>query len=157
MKTGRVFVATEIAGPRVRLVAVLAAAAVGLTVAVLQTAIRWQGDRTEYLILACISAFLATLATWFFHVRWKLLHDLFDRRVKNVYLPIACHFWLLLILEVLVPSQNIRDTFIAFSWVISQTLAAAVLLFTFRGGREDSSRTRALFAEWYPNSSLLRR
>ena len=144
MKTGRVFVATEIAGPRVRLVAVLAAAAVGLTVAVLQTAIRWQGDRTEYLILACISAFLATLATWFFHVRWKLLHDLFDRRVKNVYLPIACHFWLLLILEVLVPSQNIRDTFVAFSWVISQTLAAAVLLFTFRGGREDSSRTRAL-------------
>ena len=144
MKTGRVFVATEIAGPRVRLVAVLAAVAVGLTVVMLQTTIRWQGDRTEYLIIACMSAFLATLATWFFHVRWKLLHDLFDRRVKNVYLPIACHFWLLLTLEVLVPSQGIRDTFVAYSWVISQTLAAAVLLFTFRGGREDSSRIRTL-------------
>ncbi len=144
MKTGRVFVATEIAGPRVRLVAVLAAVATGLSIAVLQAVVLWQGDRTEYLLLAGINAFLATLATWFFHIRWKLLHDPFDRQVKNVYLPIACHFWLLLTLQALVPSQDVVDAFVAFSWVISQTLAAAVLLFTFRGGREDSSGTRVL-------------
>jgi signal transduction histidine kinase/PAS domain-containing protein len=144
MKIGRVFVATEIAGPRVRLVAVLAAVAAGLSVAVLQYVVQWQGDRTEYLLLAGINAFLATLATWFFHIRWKLLHDPFDHHVKNVYLPIACHFWLLLTLQALVSSQAIVDAFVAFSWVISQTLAAAVLLFTFRGGREDSSGTRAL-------------
>ena len=144
MKTGRVFVATEIAGPRVRLVAVLAAVAAGLSIAVLQAVVLWQGDRTEYLLLAGINAFLATLATWFFHIRWKLLHDPFDRQVKNVYLPIACHFWLLLTLQALVPSQDVVDAFVAFSWVISQTLAAAVLLFTFRGGREDSSGTRVL-------------
>ncbi len=144
MKIGRVFVATEIAGPRVRLVAVLAAVAVGLSIAVLQYVVQWQGDRTEYLLLAGINAFLATLATWFFHIRWKLLHDPFDHHVKNVYLPIACHFWLLLTLQALVSSQAVVDAFVAFSWVISQTLAAAVLLFTFRGGREDSSGTRAL-------------
>jgi len=144
MKPGRVFVATEIAGPRVRLVAVLAAVAAGLAVALLQNIVHWQGDRNEYLLLAAVNAFLATLATWFFHVRWKLLHDHFDRQVKNVYLPIACHFWLLLILEVLVRSREIGDVFVGFSWVISQTLAAVVLLFTFRGGREHSPGERIL-------------
>jgi len=144
MKTGRVFVATEIAGPRVRLVAVLTAVTAGLSIAVLQAVVLWQGDRTEYLLLAGINAFLATLAAWFFDIRWRLLHDPFDRQVKNVYLPIACHFWLLLTLQVLVQSQDVVDTFVGFSWVVSQTLAAVVLLFTFHGGKEDSSGTRAL-------------
>jgi len=144
MKTGRVFVATEIAGPRVRLVAVLAAAAASLSIALLQAVVLWQGDRAEYLLLAAINAFLATLATWFFHIRWKLIHDRFDRQVKNVYLPIACHFWLLLTLQALVSSQGVVDAFVASSWVLSQTLAAMVLIYTFSGGREHSPGIRAL-------------
>ncbi len=144
MKTGRVFVATETAGPRSRLVAMIGAVAAGLGVAVLQNVLQWQGDRIEFLILAGFNAFLASLATWFFHIRWQVLGDVFDRQVKNVFLPIACHFLLLLALEALVPSQTVRDTFGLISWVISQTLAAAILLFTFRGGRDYGSGKRVL-------------
>jgi PAS domain S-box-containing protein len=139
-----VFVATETAGPRARLVAVLVAVAAGLAVAVIQNIVEWQGNRAEYLLLAGFNAFLASLATWFFHIRWRLLGDSFDRHVRNVFLPIACHFMLLLALEALLKSKDLADAFVGFSWVVSQTLAAAVLLFTFRGGREHGSGRRAL-------------
>ena len=135
MKPSRVFVATESAGPRARLVAVLVAVAAGLAVAVIQNVVEWQGDRPDYLLLAGFNAFLASLATWFFHIRWRLLGDSFDRHVRNVFLPIACHFMFLLALEALLESKDLANAFVGFSWVVSQTLAAAVLLFTFRGGR----------------------
>ena len=144
MKPSRVFVATETAGPRARLVAVLVAVAAGLAVAVIQNVVEWQGNRAEYLLIAGFNAFLASLATWFFHIRWRLLGDSFDRHVRNVFLPIACHFMLLLALEALLKSKDLADAFVGFSWVVSQTLAAAVLLFTFRGGREHGSGRRAL-------------
>jgi hypothetical protein len=73
-----VFVATETAGPRARLVAVLVAVAAGLAVAGVQIVVQWQGDRAEYLLLAGFNALLASLATWFFHIRWRLLDDSFD-------------------------------------------------------------------------------
>ena len=144
MKPSRVFVATESAGPRARLVAVLVAVAAGLAVAVIQNVVEWQGDRPDYLLLAGFNAFLASLATWFFHIRWRLLGDSFDRHVRNVFLPIACHFLFLLALEALLESKDLANAFVGFSWVVSQTLAAAVLLFTFRGGREHGSGRRAL-------------
>ena len=144
MTPSRVFVATETAGPRARLVAVMVAVAAGLAVAVIQNLVEWQGDRAEYLLIAGFNAFLASLATWFFHIRWRLLGDSFDRHVRNVFLPIACHFLLLLALEALLESKDLADAFVGFSWVVSQTLAAAVLLFTFRGGRESGSGRRAL-------------
>jgi len=140
----RVFVATETAGPRARLVAVMVAVMAGLAVAVIQNVVEWQGNRTEYLLIAGFNAFLASLATWFFHIRWRLLGDSFDRHVRNVFLPIACHFLLLLTLEALLKSKDLADAFVGFSWVVSQTLAAAVLLFTFRGGRDHGSGRRAL-------------
>ena len=143
MTPSRVFVATETAGPRARLAAVLVAVAAGLIVAVLQNIFEWQGGRADYLLLAGFNAFLASLATWFFHIRWRLLGDSFDRHVRNVFLPIACHFLLLLTLEALLRSNDLVDAFVGFSWVVSQTLAAAVLLFTFRGGREHGSVRRA--------------
>jgi PAS domain S-box-containing protein len=139
---GRVFVATESASPRSRLLAVLGAVAAGLGVAILQFAVQWQGNRTEFVILSCFNALLASLATWFFHIRWRLLDDVFDRQVRNVFLPIACHFLLLIALEILVARADIRDTFIALSWVLSQTLAATILLFTFRGRQDRGSGRR---------------
>jgi PAS domain S-box-containing protein len=126
------------------LVAVMVAVVAGLAVAFVQNLVEWQGDRAEYLLIAGFNAFLASLATWFFHIRWRLLGDSFDRHVRNVFLPIACHFLLLLALEALLESKDLADAFVGFSWVVSQTLAAAVLLFTFRGGRESGSGRRAL-------------
>ena len=108
--------ATETASPRARLAAVLVAVAAGLIVAVLQNLVAWQGDRTEYLLLAAFNAFLASLATWFFHIRWRLLGDPFDRRVRNVFLPISCHFLLLLMLETVLTSRDLVDAFVGFSW-----------------------------------------
>ncbi|MCG6949477.1 MAG: PAS domain-containing protein [Acidobacteria bacterium] len=139
MMPSRVFVATESAGPRARLAAVLVAVSAGLIVAVLQSVVVWQGARSEYLLLAGFNAFLASLATWFFQVRWRLLGDPFDRQVRNVFLPIACHFILQLTLEALLSSKDLVDTFVRISWVVSQALAAAILLFAFRGGRERGS------------------
>jgi len=144
MKPGRVYVATESAGPIARLVAISGAVAAGLGVAALQYVVQWNGDRPEYLLLAGFNAFLASLATWFFHIRWRLLGDPFDRHVQNVFLPISCHFLLLLTLETLVQSKDTVDAFAGFSWVLSQTLAATVLLFTFKGGREQGSGKRVL-------------
>jgi PAS domain S-box-containing protein len=144
VKPGRVYVATESAGPRARLLAVLVAVAAGLIVVALQVAVEWQGGRTEYLLLSGFNAFLASLATWFFHIRWRMLDDSFDRHVRNVFLPIACHFLLLLSLEALLRDKDLADALISFSWVVSQTLAASVLLFTFRGGRDHGPGMRAL-------------
>ena len=106
--------------------------------------IQWQGTRTEFLLLAGFNAFLASLATWFFHTRWRILGDPFDRQVKNVFLPIACHFLLLLVLEAWIQGEPLRDALISLSWVITQTLAAAILIYTFRGGRAQGSARRAL-------------
>jgi hypothetical protein len=122
----------------------MVAVVAGLAVAFVQNLVEWQGNRAEYLLIAGFNAFLASLATWFFHIRWRLLGDSFDRHVRNVFLPIACHFLLLLALEALLASKDLADAFVGFSWVVSQTLAAAVLLFTFRGGRESGSGRRAL-------------
>ena len=119
MKPGRVYVATESAGPVARLVAIAGALAAGLTVAALQYAVQWQGDRTEYLLLAGMNAFLASLAAWFFHIRWRLLGDPFDRQVQNVFLPIACHFQLVFALEALVSSNDTVDAFVGFSCISS--------------------------------------
>jgi PAS domain S-box-containing protein len=144
MRGGRVFVATEIASPRARLVAVIGAVAAASLVVLLQSHIEWQGSRTEFILLSGFNAFLASLAAWFFHIRWRLLGDPFDRQVQNVFLPIACHFVLLVVLEASIESEPLRDTLIVLSWVITQTLAAAILIYTFRGGRALDSTRRAL-------------
>ena len=141
---GRVFVATESAGPQARLTAVLSAAAAGLSIAVLQTVLQWQGDRNEYLLLVAFNALLASLAAWFFEVRWRLLGDLFDRRVQIVFLPIAGHFLLLLVIEVFVDSMPARDAIASVSWVLTQTLAATILLFTFQREAAHGSARRGL-------------
>ena len=84
MRPSRVFVATETAGPRARLVAVMVAVAAALIVAVLQNAVAWQGGRAEYLLLAGFNAFLAALSTWVFHIRWRLLGWIFYRCTGQV-------------------------------------------------------------------------
>jgi PAS domain S-box-containing protein len=149
--TGRVFVATESAGPQARLTAVLTAAAAGLAIAVLQTVLTWHGDRNEYLLLAAFNALLASIAAWFFEVRWRLLGDLFDRRVQIVFLPIAFHFLLLIVVEVFIAGDELRNAIVGVSWVATQTLAATILLFTFqrqssRGPAGRGLRTAAAVA-----------
>lgn len=144
MRAGRVFVATETAEPQARLTAVLSATAAGLSVALLQAVLHWQGSRNEYLLLAAFNALLASLAAWFFEVRWRLLGDIFDRHVQIVYLPIATHFLVLGVLEVFVKNVDLRDAVVGFSWVVTQTLAAAILLLTFQGGRAQGSARRIL-------------
>ena len=140
-ETGRVFAAGEVAGPAARLVAVLSAGVISLAVAAIQFSFLWKGNHTEFLILAVVNTFLAALATWFFHIRSRLLEDPFDRQVKNVFLPITCHFAFLLTLQPLALSSSLRNAFIQISWVLSQTLAATILLYTFRG-REDTGQSR---------------
>ena len=118
--------------------------ATAAAVVALQSVLQWQGDRTQFILLAGFNLFLASLATWFFHIRWRLLDDPFDRQLKHVFLPIAFHFGLLLVLEAAVEPKPLRDAFIILSWVITQTLAAAILIYTFRGGRAQGSASRAL-------------
>ena len=144
MRSGRVFVSTEFAEPRARLVAVLSVAVLGLAVAGIQSAVQWRGDHTEFLLLAGVNAFLAALATLFFNIRWRTLGDPFDRQVSNVYLPISCHFALLLAMEAAGVVPEIIEPVIQASWVVSQILAASILLSTFRGGGGLSPGTRIL-------------
>ncbi len=144
VKATRVFVATETAAPRSRLSAALAAATAGLSVAVLQAVLHWQGDRQEFLLLVAFNALLASLAAWFFEVRWRLLGDIFDRRVQGIFLPIACHFLLVIVLEVFVAAPDVREVATTFSWVLTQTLAAAALLFTLQRGRALAAGARLI-------------
>ncbi len=144
MTAGRVFVATESAGPQTRLKTVLIAAAAALSVAVLQVVLHWQGSRNEYLLLAAFNALLASLAAWFFEVRWRLLGDVFDRYVQVVFLPIAIHFLLLIILEVFVAAPDLRDAAVNTSWVLTQALAAGLLLLTFQRARYSGRSHRIL-------------
>jgi PAS domain S-box-containing protein len=144
MRSQKVTVATEVAGPTARLVAVLSVAVAGLAVAGMQSAVHWRGDHNGFLLLVGFNTFLAALATWFFHTRWRLLGDLFDRQVKNVFLPITCHFLFVLTLEALAPPPEVRSLFIQISWVMSQALAATILLYTFKGGEDHGPVRRRL-------------
>ncbi|MFV2073113.1 MAG: ATP-binding protein [Thermoanaerobaculales bacterium] len=144
LRTGRAFVSTEFAEPRARLIAVLGVAVLGLAVAAIQYAIHWNGGHAEFLLLAGANAFLAALATLFFNIRWRALGDPFDRQVRNVFLPISCHFALLLAMEAAGFAPEITQPIVQASWVVSQLLAATILLSTFRGGGGLSPGTRIL-------------
>jgi len=130
--SGRIAVVPVSGGVRSALLAVMLVAIAGIAVAVGQTAIPWQGDTPQFLVLAGLNAFLALFSASAFQHRWAVIRDDFDRQVRNVYLPIGLHFVLRLVLEALPIERSTLAEIDRISWTGSQALAAGFLVFTLR-------------------------
>jgi PAS domain S-box-containing protein len=105
---------------------------------ILQWAIQWSGDRSDFVLLSALIFYLAAQASWFFNTRWRSLGDPVDRRVRNVFIPIAADFALRLVLELLPLSRPRLEAISWTSWFVSQLLAAVLLAWAFqRGNRQQ--------------------
>jgi PAS domain S-box-containing protein len=116
----------------------LAAVATVLAAAIatvgLQITIRWPGDRPEFILLAALNLYLAAQAAWFFNVRWRSLGDPVDQRVRNVFLPIAVHFAVRLLADLIGLEAATLQLVERFSWILTQLLAAVLLVYAFQSG-----------------------
>lgn len=123
-------------------VVAIATVVVAVVVALLlQWAIRWSGDRSDLILLSALIFYLAGQAAWFFNTRWRSLGDPVDRRVRNVFIPIAADFALRLVLELLPIGRTTIDAVSRGSWFVSQLLAAILLAWALQSG---SRQQRAL-------------
>ncbi len=121
-------------------IASVAVAVVGALV--LQRAIWWPGDRNDFVLLAAVVLYLAAQAAWFFNARWRLIGDPVDARVRNIFLPIAAHFALRLLLDLITFSPPTLHAIDGVSWAFSQVLALALAAWAFREG----TRTQRMLA-----------
>ena len=101
---------------------------------VLQWAISWRGDRSDLTLLSALILYLAAQAAWFFNTRWRSLGDPVDRRVRNVFIPIAADFAIRLLLALVPIAPATRHALDRASWFISQLLAAILLAWAFQQG-----------------------
>jgi signal transduction histidine kinase/PAS domain-containing protein len=119
------------------------AAVASVTVAVigallLARAIEWPGDRNDLMLLSAMALYLATQAGWFFNARWRLLADPADRRVRNIFLPIAAYFALRLLLELVALPPATLQTIDDVAWAATQLVALALAAWAFREGAAAS-------------------
>ncbi|PWB78514.1 MAG: hypothetical protein C3F15_01460 [Holophagae bacterium] len=129
-------------GTASNVVAIASVAVAVLGALVLQRAIRWPGDRNDFVLLAAVVLYLAAQAAWFFNARWRLLGDPVDARVRNVFLPIAAYFALRLLLDLVTFSPPTLRAIEGVSWAFSHVLALALAAWAFREG----ARLQRMFA-----------
>ncbi len=118
--------------PSWRIITLSAVVAVWLAVATAQLVIKWDGDLAELLLLIAGNALVSVAGAWLFHLRWLATGSLYDRRIRNAYLPMATYFVArLAVAPVAVP----EPTMIAadgVAWLLAQATAVMVLLLPIR-------------------------
>ena len=120
------------AASRVVAIASVVVAVVGALT--LQRAIEWPGDRNDFVLLSAVVLYLAAQAAWFFNTRWRSLGDPVDRRVRNLFLPVAAYFAFRLFLDTIrVPSVTVH-AIDAWAWALTQLLVLGLAAWAFQGG-----------------------
>jgi len=106
--------------------------AVWLAVATTQVVITWDGDIAELLLLIGGNALVCTAGAWLFHLRWLATHSLYDRRIRNAYLPMAMYFLIrLAVAPFTIPEPSLAAAD-GVAWLLSQATAVMVLLLPVR-------------------------
>ncbi len=130
--------------PSWRIITLLAVVAVWLAVAAVQIVITWVGDETQLLLLIGGNALVSTVGAWLFHLRWLATGSLFDRRIRNAYLPMAMYFLIRLAaapVTIPVPTMASAD---GVAWLLAQATAVMVLLLPVRDEFLSAERGQAL-------------
>jgi PAS domain S-box-containing protein len=150
----RVFVVPTPGSPEAAATAVVIALAVTTTVALLQLAYTWNGDRTEFLLLCSVSAALCLVAAIFFRLRARILNDGGERWVGLVFLVVGLHFVSRLALELAHPSFLVVSMVTRVSWVVTE-LAAGLILLYFAASRLAHRRSLVLTASFFGAAAAL--
>ena len=114
--------------PSWRIITLFAVVAVWLCVATAQVVFTWQGDATELLLLIGGNALVSTSGAWLFHLRWLATGSLFDRRIRNAYLPMAPYFLIRLAVAPVAIPQSTLASADGVAWLLAQSAAVLVLL-----------------------------
>jgi len=130
--------------PSWRIITLSAVVTVWLGVAATQVIVSWTGDATELMLLIGGNSLVATAGAWLFHLRWLATGSRHDRRIRNVYLPMAIYFLLRLAVA---PSAIPGPTLAAWdgiAWLLAQATAVVVLLLPVRDELLTIERGQAL-------------
>lgn len=130
--------------PSWRIITLFAVVAVWLGVATAQVVFTWQGDATELLLLIGGNALVSTSGAWLFHLRWLATGSLFDRRIRNAYLPMATYFLIRLAVAPIAIPQSTLASADGVAWLLAQSAAVLVLLLPVRDEFLSIERGQAL-------------
>ncbi len=130
--------------PSWRIITLSAIVAVWLAVATTQVVITWDGDLADLLLLIGGNALVCTAGAWLFHLRWLATRSLYDRRIRNAYLPMATYFLIrLAVAPIAIPEPSLAAAD-GVAWLLSQATAVLVLLLPVRDEFFTIERGQAL-------------
>lgn len=130
--------------PSWRIITLSAIVAVWLAVATSQVFVSWEGDITELLLLVGGNALVSVAGAWLFHLRWLATGSLFDRRIRNAYLPMAMYFLFRLAVASLAIPQSALAASDGVAWLLTQATSLMVLLLPVRDEFLTIQRGQAL-------------
>jgi PAS domain S-box-containing protein len=111
---------------------VAAVVAVAVAVWAAQLTAPWFGDRTQLAILAATILLAAVGVAGYFSARWRTLGDIEDRWLAIAIVPIAVHFLLRLLVEILALDPGLLAFWERISWTSTQLATATVLAWAAR-------------------------
>jgi signal transduction histidine kinase/PAS domain-containing protein len=115
------------AGTRSRITVVVAVIAAAVVVWSAQRSSPWLGDPSQLRILALVNLVTACAAGWYFIARSRTMVSAEDRRLALVFLPVAAHFALRLLLWAFDVEAQLVAPLERVSWAATQLAAAALL------------------------------
>jgi len=130
--------------PSWRIITLSAIVALWLAVATTQIVITWDGDVTELLLLIGGNALVSVAGAWLFHLRWLATGSLFDRRIRNAYLPMATYFLVRLAVAPMAMPEATMMAADGVAWLLAQATAVMVLLLPVRDEFLTVQRGQAL-------------
>jgi PAS domain S-box-containing protein len=130
--------------PSWRVITLSAVVAVWLGVAATQVVVSWSGDATELLLLIGGNTLVTTAGAWLFHLRWLATGSRHDRRIRNVYLPMAIYFLLRFAASPVAVSGATLAAWDGIAWLLAQATAVVVLLLPVRDELLNVERGQAL-------------
>ncbi len=130
--------------PSWRIITLSAVVAVWLGVAATQVVVSWTGDTAELLLLIGGNTLVTTAGAWLFHLRWLATGSRHDRRIRNVYLPMAAYFVLrLAVAPLAIPGETLA-AWDGIAWLLAQATAVVILLLPVRDKFLSAERGQAL-------------
>jgi len=130
--------------PSWRIITLSAVVAVWLGVAATQVVVSWTGDTSELLLLVGGNSLVTTAGAWLFHLRWLATGSRHDRRIRNVYLPMAAYFLLRLAVASLAIPRETLAAWDGIAWLLAQATAVVILLLPVRDEFLSAERGQAL-------------
>jgi PAS domain S-box-containing protein len=142
-------------GPSGQVFVLGAIVAVWLVTVGVQGLVSWQGDQTELAMLVGANALVTTLGAWLFDRRWFATMSRYDRRIRNVYLPLAGFFLIRLAVAPLPIPPTTLAALDGVGWLLSHAAAVTAILAPIRNDFEPVKRSQILHSGLVVVASLV--